>query len=230
VSKYVCRNYGSCSKADAREEVELVPGTEPICEECGSELKQLDADAGEGGSKKKVLALGAAAAVLLAAGLGFWFMKAGSGADRVASAASRPAATPTATGVAPNAEQLAKAKQGVDASLQSAASSAPQADQRLVIAREYIKAAIPLMQAGKWAEAQAQLDKAKSESADEPLIYINQAILQLKQAKPQEAMAQLEVALQKGFRDFAVLESDADLKALTSSGAYKALATRYQAK
>jgi hypothetical protein len=230
VSKYVCRNYGSCSKADAREEVELVPGTEPICEECGSELKQIDADSGDGGSKKKVLVLGAAAAVLVAAGLGFWFLKGGSNADRVASAASRPATASTATGVAPNAEQLTKAKQGVDASLQSAASSAPQADQRVVIAREYIKAAIPLMQAGKWTEAQVQLDKARGESADEPLIYVNQAILQLKQAKSQEALAQLEVALQKGFRDFAVLESDADLKSLTSGSAYKALAARYQTK
>ena len=132
-------------------------------------------------------------------------------------------------GVLPNAEQLAKQKQSVDASLQSAA-SAPQADQRVVIAKEYVKAAIPLMQVGKWTEAQAQLDKAKAESADEPLIYVNQAILQLKQSKPKDALAHLEVALQKGFRDFAVLESDADLKPLTSSDAYKALLARYPTK
>jgi hypothetical protein len=230
VSKYVCRNYGSCSKADAREEVELVPGTEPNCEECGSELKQLDADTGDSSGKKKVLAIGATAAVLLAAGLGFWFLKGGTTGDRVAGAPPPPTAASTATGLAPNAEQLAKAKQRVDASLQSPASSGPQADQHVVIAREYIKAAIPLMQAGKWVEAQAQLDKAKSESADEPLIYVNQAILQLKQANTQEALKQLDVALQKGFREFAVLESDADLRTLTSGSAYKALAARYQTK
>lgn len=230
MSKYVCRNYGSCSKADAREEVELVPGTEPICGECGSELKQLDANPGESDRNKKRLVIGAAAVVLVAAGLIVWFMKGGSSGDRMAASSPRPAAASAATGVAPNAEQLGKDKQRVDTSLQSVASSSPQADQRMVIAREYIKAAIPLMQAGKWGEAQAQLDKAKGESVDEPLVYVNQAILQLKQAKPQEALAQLEVAMQKGFRDFAVLESDADLKTLTSGDSYKALATRYKTK
>ena len=229
MNKYVCKNYGSCAKADAREHIELVPGAEPICE-CGFQLTPLEGGSEDGGSKKKVLAIGAAAAVLVAASLGFWFVKGGSSGNRVAGAASRPTAPSTATGVAPDPEQLTKEKQGVDASLQSAASSASRADQRMVIAREYIKAAIPLMQAGKWTEAQAQLDKAKSESADEPLIYVNQAILQFKQANPKEALAQLEVALQKGFRDFAVLESDADLKALTTGSAYKALAARYQTK
>ena len=130
----------------------------------------------------------------------------------------------------PDEKALDAQKKDTDQKILVGASASAAAAQTGVIAREYIKAAIPFMQAGKWTEAQAQLDKARAESADEPLIYVNQAILQLKQSKPKDALAQLEVALQKGFRDFAVLESDADLKPLTTRDAYKALRARYPTK
>lgn len=229
MTKYVCRNYGSCTKADAREEIELVPGAEPVCE-CGFELKPVEADAPEGGSKRKLLlGVGGVVAVALLAGAAFMMTKSGIPTSSTA-ARSSPATGNAAAGVAPNAEQLAKDKESVDASIKAGAISAPAVDQRVVIAREFVKAAIPLMQAGKWADAQTQLDKAKAEFADEPLIYINQAVLSLKQAKSKEALAHMETALQKGFRDFAILESDSDLRSLTASDAYKALVVRYPSK
>lgn len=229
MTKYVCRNYGSCGRADAREEIELAPGAEPVCE-CGFELKSIDADATEGGNRKKlVLSIGGAAALAVLAGAGYWMSK---GSAPVATSVPAPIAPSSnaASGVAPNQGQLAKAKEAVDATIKAGAGSASAADQRVVIAREYVKAAIPLMQAGKWTEAQTQLDKAKAEFADEPLIYVNQAILSLKQAKSQDALAHVETALQKGFRDFPVIESDTDLKSLTASDAYKKLVARYPAK
>ncbi|QTN22199.1 hypothetical protein HZ992_18845 [Rhizobacter sp. AJA081-3] len=226
MGKYICRNYGSCAKADAREEIELAPGAEPICE-CGFELKPLESEAPEGGSKKKlVLIVGGVMAAALLTGGGFWMTKK---AQPVSTSSAPPAPAPraTASGVAPDAGQLARAKEGVDASIKAGALAT---DQRVVIAREFIKAAIPLMQAGKWADAQVQLDKAKAEFADEPLIYVNQAVLSLKQSKSGDALTHLETALQKGFRDYSVLESDVDLKPLTSGDGYKRLIARYPAK
>ena len=226
MGKYICRNYGSCAKADAREEIELAPGAEPICE-CGFELKPLESEAPDGGGKKKLgLIVGGVVTAALLAGGGFWMTKKG---QPVTASSAQPASAPrtTASGVAPDAGQLAKAKEGVDASIKA---GAPATDQKVVIAREFIKAAIPLMQAGKWAEAQVQLDKAKAEFADEPLIYVNQAVLSLKQSKNADALMHLETAFQKGFRDYSVLESDADLKPLTSGDGYKKLIARYPAK
>lgn len=230
MTKYVCRNYGSCAKADAREEIELVPGAEPVCE-CGFELTLVESDGSQGGRRKKaLLVVGGVLAVAVLAGVSVLMTKSDSPKAASAFRSSTAPTSSTATGVAPDAEQLTKAKAGVDAAIKAGAGASTAVDQRVIIARELVKAAIPLMQSGKWAEAQAQLDKAKAEFADEPLIYINQAILSLKQSRASDALAHVETAVQKGFRDFAILESDADLKSLTASDAYKKLVARYPAK
>lgn len=226
MAKYVCRNYGSCTKADTREEIDLVPGAEPVCE-CGFELKPLETDtAGSDSTRKFAFAGGGVIALLVVAGTAYW-MTMGSSPAGKSKAGSTASANSPAAGIAPSPEQLRKDKEAIDAAIKAGANNPPAADQRAVIAREFIKAAVASMQAGKWAEAQEQLDKAKAEFADEPLIYINQAILSLRQSKREEALVQVETALQKGFRSYAALEADQDLKSLTASEAYRKLIARY---
>lgn len=132
-------------------------------------------------------------------------------------------------GVAPNEQDLANRKRAVDESItaQGAAAASPQKE---VIAREYIKAAVMLMREGKWQEADAQLLKAKDENPNEPLVYYNQAIVQLKQARSKEALRHLEEALKKGFKDFPLLEADSDLSPLKQESEFKALVAQYKPK
>jgi hypothetical protein len=232
MNKFLCKNYGSCAKADSREAIELAPGSEPLCE-CGFKLELAEVAGVSSGRKGKLLAAGIGLVVALGSFAAYWLSRATPSATVAARPvpASAPPPASTASGVAPDALALASAKQGVDAALKnSTGTSAAATGQRNVIAREYVKAAIAPMQAGNWAQAQVQLDKAKAENADEPLIYINEAIIQLKQGQPQKAMALIEVSMQKGFRDFAALEADLDLKPLTVEGTYKAMATRYAVK
>jgi hypothetical protein len=171
----------------------------------------------------------AAAVVAVAVVVGLaWFMADGR-KEAGAPQASAPGTTGPSVGVAPDEKALAAAKQEVDRKIIAGGSGAA-ADQKAVLAKEYVKAAVPLLQAGKWDEASEQLFKAKAENPDEPLIYVNQAIVHLKQEKRQEALAQLELAFQKGFRDFAAIEADPDLKPLTSTPAYRTMVAAFKGK
>jgi len=232
MSKYLCKNYGSCGKADAREPIELIPGSEPVCSECTFKLEPMDDGSDPIPAYKKYVLAGIAALVVVA-GAGGWYLFSPATKGKTDSASAvivTPAVTPTATGAAPDEKQLAAQKQEADKKILEANSTGAVSTQKAVIANEYVKAAIPLMQAGKWEEADAQLLKAKSENPDEPLIYYNQAIIYLKQARDKDAMAALETALQKGFRDFSALESDVDLKPLTGKPEYVAMIGKFKGK
>lgn len=225
--KYLCKNYGSCSKADAREEIELAPGVEPTCE-CGFKLDLMEEE--KGGSRKYLVAGIASVAVVALAAAG-WFSLGRSGADSskagtVAQGRSNDMARP---GVVPNEQDLASRKRAIDESItaQGATAANPQKE---VIAKEYIKAAVMLMREGKWQEADAQLLKAKNENPNEPLVYYNQAIVHLKQARSKEAIRHLEEALKKGFKDFPLLEADSDLNPLRKESEFKALVAQYKPK
>jgi tetratricopeptide (TPR) repeat protein len=61
-----CIQFGGCSKADNKELIDVPPGEEFACSECGKPLQEVDQ--GGGGSRKKVLALvGTLAAVVAGA-------------------------------------------------------------------------------------------------------------------------------------------------------------------
>jgi tetratricopeptide (TPR) repeat protein len=228
---FVCKNYGSCSKADSRETIELPPGSEPVCPECGFKLESLDDKIGPAsGSRRTVIAGLASAAVIVVAVTGWMWMSPSKKAKAPAESASATTVTPASKGMSPNAADQAKAKQAVDGKILDAGGSGALPDQRAVIAREYVKAAIPLLQAGKWQEADAQLLKAKNENPDEPLIYVNQAIIHLKQTRDKEALTDLETAFKKGFKDFGAIEGDVDLKPLTVKPEYAAMVAPYKTK
>jgi tetratricopeptide (TPR) repeat protein len=65
-----CIQFGLCSIADAREAVEVQPGEEFACKECGKPLQEA-AEGGTGGSRKKALVI-ASAIIVIAAGVAAW--------------------------------------------------------------------------------------------------------------------------------------------------------------
>lgn len=236
--KYVCTNFGSCPAAG--KVIELPPGAELVCPEDGYQLEEAEDSKGWFAliaqliARRKAVA-SVAAIALVAVGAGAWYVSTVS--NRAPSRASPVLTTPAAlqsgsgtTGVAPDEEVLAAQKQDADKKILGGATTGAVAAQSVVIANEYIKAAVPLMQAGKWDEANAQLLKATAENPDEPLIYYNKAIIQLKQGKQKDALAALDMALQKGFKDFAALEGDSDLKPLRGLSEYTAIVAKYKAK
>ena len=231
MAKHICKNYGSCTKADSREAIELVPGSEPLCDECGFKLEPVDAKSEPGTVNRKLIVSGLATIVVIAAAIGaYLLMPPHNKTKAVAINTSTVPVTSTAGGVAPDGKTLVSQKRDADAKILEAGGAGAPATQKTVIAKEYIKAAIPLMQAGKWQEAEAQLLKAKTENPDEPLIYVNTAIVRLKQTRDKEALTDLETAFKKGFKDFATLEGDADLKPLTTKPDYGAMAATYKGK
>lgn len=233
MSKYICKNYGSCQKADSRESIELPPGAEPICDECGFKLEPVEDDSARIPSRKKLLVGGFALAVLIAGASGYFWLGSSTSkrlAREAVAAVGPQKSDAQATGLPPDDKVLSEQKKEADAKIIAGGGAGASATQNSVIAKEFVKAAIPMMQAGKWREAEEQLMKAKQENPDEPLVYYNLAIVKLKQSQDKEAMANVEVALKKGFRDLPALESDADLKPLTSKPEYSALAGRYKTK
>ncbi len=233
MAKYICTNIFNCSKADSKEEIEIAAGMEPVCQECGRPLKVVNMPVPPS-SRIKLVLLGVGLVALVALGVGGWMVMGKSGARLMArSDAASTSVAVRPQGVPPNDGKLAIDKKAVDGLIKAGPSSNPDATasaQKSVIAREFVKAAIPLMQAGRWAEANEQLNLAKAANPDEPLVYINLAISHFKQDQPKEALTFLETAFNKGFRDFSVLEADSDLKKLTNNESYKALVVRYQAK
>ena len=222
--KYVCNNFGSCPAAG--NVIELPLGAELICPDDGYALEEVNER-----NVKKPLVIGMGAAVVLAAIGTAWFVVSPAKSPSMPAANGPSPATASSTkGMTPDAADQAKAKLGVDGKILDAGGSGALPDQKAVIAREYVKAAIPLMQAGKWQDADAQLLKAKNENPDEPLIYVNQAIIHLKQSREKEALSDLETAFQKGFKNFDAVEGDADLKPLARKPEYAAMVAPFKIK
>lgn len=231
MGKYLCKNYGSCPKADARELIELPPGAEAVCPECAFKLEEVPDP--EPRVSRWIYVAGAVAVIALAGG-GGWYWLAGKSSTTASAKAglgiAAPAKTSGTVGATPDAKALEAQKKDADRKIADAGGAGAAKSQAIVIAQEYIKAAVPLMQAGKWDEANAQLLKAAAENPDEPLIYYNQAIIQLKQGKQKDALAALDLAFQKGFKDFAALEADSDLKPLRGLSEYTSVVAKYKAK
>jgi tetratricopeptide (TPR) repeat protein len=229
MSKHVCKNYGSCGKADSRELIEVAPGTDPLCE-CGFKLEASDEDIGYSTRTKKIF-VGVGALAILVAAASYLLLPSPNtpGKTVIASQTTEtPKQNSSVTGRAPDMQILSQQKKDTDSKILSGQTSSASATQNIVLAQEYIKAAIPFMQAGKWQQAEEQLRKAQSENPDESLVYYNLAIVKLRQAKNSEALEALELALKKGFRDFEALEADGDLKSLTSLSEYKLLAAKFK--
>ena len=229
MAKYICKNFAACSKADSKEVIDLPAGAETKCSECGLELHAVGSATDGVPRKSKAPAFAALAVLMTAAiGSGVWFYSSKSTSPQAKSSQSPPSAT---VGVSPNDARLQQEKKGVDDQITTGAPAASTSDaQKRVIAQEYVKAAIPFMKTGDWAAANVQLERAREANPDEPLVYINLAIVDLKQSRKQEALQLLETAFEKGFRDFKALETDADLRQLTAESSYRDLVARYQAK
>lgn len=222
--KYVCNNFGSCPAAG--NVIELPLGAELVCPEDGYALEEVNEQ-----NLKKPLVIGIGVAVVLAAiGISWLVMSPAKSPSTSAANGPSTATVSSARGMTPDAADQAKAKLGVDGKILAAGGSGALPDQKAVIAREYIKAAIPLLQAGKWQDADAQLLKAQNENPDEPLIYVNQAIIHLKQFRDKEALSDLETAFKKGFKDFGAVEGDTDLKPLTRKPEYAAMVAPFKSK
>lgn len=247
MTKYICINYGSCPVAGKEAEPASGADPEPKCKECGLQLQVTEErKAWWEAIARRPMIVGLAGAAIVVIGVGGWFAvdagrkPAGSAAALSViaipssggkEAPSPPAETGTAAaaavGMPPDDKLLASQKQEADRKIVEGAGGA-QAVQRAVIANEYVKAAMPLMQAGKWKEAEEQLGKAKAENPDEPLVYYNQAIVLLKQGRDADATAALEACLQKGFREFGALAADADLKPLTAKPEVAAMIAKFK--
>lgn len=230
VPEFICKNYGGCALADAREKFELLLGAEPVCPECT--LKLIEAVDGENrilDGNRRLIVAGAIVALVLLVGLGYWFADSMSG-KKISPDTRIAGPAPRGPGVLPDSEEQKKAKTEVDRTILESRGQGATALQNPVIAREYVKAAIPFLQAGKWQEAEAQLTKAKNENADEPLIYVNEAIIHLKLGREKDAIAALETAFKKGFKDFAAIDADIDLKPLTTKPEYGLMVAPFKAK
>jgi hypothetical protein len=71
-----CSNFGNCSLADARTTVQVPTGMDFVCTECGKSLLMTDMGDSSGGVGNKMALIGAAvAAVVLAAGGAWYFLK-----------------------------------------------------------------------------------------------------------------------------------------------------------
>ena len=165
--KYVCNNFGSCPAAG--NVIELPLGAELVCPEDGYALEEVKERIA-----KKPLVIGIGLAIVLAAIGAGWIVM--SPVKMPAASTANGPSTPkvsSAKGMSPDATDQAKAKLGVNGKIIDASGTGVLPDQKAVIAREYVKAAIPLLQAGKWQDADAQLLKAQNENPDEPLIYVN---------------------------------------------------------
>ncbi len=231
MTKYTCKNYGSCAKADAREPIELTPGSEAICE-CGFKLDPIEENSTGNPRKKKILFGGVALLVAIAGiltYLGLDSTSKPSTTSGVAMGANIESGKAT-TGLVPDEKVLSGEKKEVDAKIIGSGGAGSMEIQKAVLAKELVKAAVSLMQAGKWSEAEMQLMKAKNENPDEPLVYYNMAIVKLKQSQSKEALAEIEMAFKKGFKDFRALEADVDLKSLRSKPEFAALVSRYVQK
>jgi hypothetical protein len=233
MAKYKCPTLGDCDKANAGDVFEIAPGEATTCPGCATQLELLPAAPAATGRPKGVMAAVAAVVVVMAAGGAYLALK--RPADPVVAAAApvadaaAPATAPvTPNGIAPSdaetrALQLESENGLVNGQAQQAEDSSGQA-----IANEMMKAAIAKMAQGKLDDADKELQAARERAPKQPLVYYNLAVLRLKQARTNEALAQFEAAFMAGFSNFKEMDADTDLDALRKDARFADLVKRYR--
>lgn len=246
MSKYKCKNFGSCSLADSGMEFEVALGGDDRCAECGVALATLQgsAPADESGRAGRLVPIAAAVvAVLVAAGGGYAWWRSQQVVVLIpesAQAPSGPVAAPPVLAPAAASAALAVAEikasearpSEVNVGETSArvtcddATRAKSPDMAKVCRRA---AAVTLLNSGVQAAIAGNLEQAekdyvaaKDKDADIPELYFNLAILKARQGKGSEAVDNLTLAASKGFRRFDLLATEPAFVKLRTDPALKA--------
>lgn len=234
MANYKCPALGDCDKANSGAVIELAPGVEARCPQCNEQLQLLAPT--QTRKPKPVAAIAAAVAVaVIAAGGGYMLMKrqAAPAAAELAQApaAEAPVAAPAATtpnGMAPSDEETTALQRQSEAALVSGASQQAEDSGSQAVANEMMKVAIAKMAQGKLDDAEKELDGARARAPKQPLVYYNMAVLRLKQARTDDALAQFEAAFMAGFHNFKEMDADTDLDGLRKDARFVDLVKKYR--
>jgi tetratricopeptide (TPR) repeat protein len=253
MTQYLCKNFGACDKADQQLPVELAPGSDSRCPECGSALHEagpLKTPPKPDDRPRKlivgvVIAVGALAAI--GAGVAYKTGLPGSKPEALAMPhVPKPVPEPGAAPTGPTTDKPSEcivasgAPQGsVDARIQQhsqqseeALKSGQSGDARQAnnhaLALQLVKSAIANLDQGRLTDAEADLNTARERDPDEPLVDYNLAIVRLRQQQPEAALKSLEQAFCKGFKAFDEMDKDTDLVPLRSNPAFAKLVGQYR--
>ena len=252
MAKYHCKNFGSCPKADAHEELEIAPGMDPLCPECGMTLTPAEAQTDGTVAKKWMVpaVIGVVAVVMAGGGYWWWQSKqkavvvtaagvavealtpvakqlASAAADALKDKLSGQPAPGTAAGAPSEGEIDALKKAGEAGLVKGDAQGASKASERAVVL-EMVKTAIAYLGQGDLAKAESELNTAKARAPGEPLVYYNLAVVRIKQRRTDDAFTLLETAFAKGFKGLDAMARDPDLAPLRKDARYQALLDKYR--
>lgn len=235
MAKYKCKQLGVCDKADTGEIFELAAGEDQKCPGCGVLLSPIPTTTGTK-SPRPALIAGAALAVALLAGGGYYFSAGSAKAPEVAASAEavpRPAAEApqaAASGIAPTEAESKVLRQESESKLTSGdAASAEQAGNKAA-ANEMLKLAIAKMAQGKLAEAEADLLAARERDPKQSLVSYNMAILRMKQGRKDDALKEFEASFMAGFSYFDKMDQDPDLDEMRKDKRFVELDAAYRKK
>lgn len=228
MAKFKCKNFGSCSLADAGKEFEIAPGGDDKCTECAMTLAPLQGgvDPRPPGKLKFIIAGVVIVAVALAVDGYLW-----RGNNKVVeltpeSAPPSTASTANVSVTPPVSEQPAQVPTMVAPASHSEvnvgetsarmtcddATKANRPDAEKICRRA---AAVTLLNSGAQAAVAGKLDQAekdyaaaKEKDADIPELYFNLAILKARQGKSAEVIDNLTLAVGKGFKQTGLIASE----------------------
>jgi len=248
LAKFKCKNFGSCSLADAGKEFEIAPGGDDKCSECAMTLVPLQDGStiknGNGGGNLKFVIAGLVVVVILAAGGYMWWSKkqvvefksdeSTSAPTAVAPVAPepKPAVSSEAAPAAPPVAVVPAAQTEVNVGETSArmtcddATRANRPDAEKICRRA---AAVTLLNsgaqaavAGKLEQAEKDYAAAKDKDADIPELYFNLALLKARQGKGSEVIDNLTLAVNKGFTQMDLIGSEQLFVKLTTDPDFRA--------
>jgi hypothetical protein len=233
MAKYKCPTLGDCDKANSGEVFEIAPGENTNCPSCSTPLELLASVPST--SRPPVRLIAAAVVALAVAGGGaYLFMKRAAEPAEPIVAQSSPAsasADPLAaspSGMAPSDEQTKALQRQSEAGLVNGAAQQAEDSGRQAIVNEMMKVAIAKMAQGKLDDAERELEAARARAPKQPLVYYNMAVLRLKQARPDDALAQFEAAFMAGFNNFKEMDADGDLDGLRKDARFVDLVKKYR--
>lgn len=257
MATYKCKNFGSCSRADAAEEFSMATGGDDKCPECGFTLVRGGEEAGDpiggcGENRRKpfVIASVVTLTVLVIGGIGYsrWAANqivvlkpdAPNAAAPSATASAPIASGPAASSVSPGTAEIPEMPAPMVANEMAArrtceeATKAKQPDADKVCRRA---TAVTLMNSGVLSAIRGNFDQAekdylaaKDKDPEFPELYFNLALLKARQNKGSESIDNLNLASAKGFAQFSAIKNEPALQKLKSDPALKAKIEAFEAK
>jgi tetratricopeptide (TPR) repeat protein len=227
--KYRCTNFGSCSKADSQEIIELLPNEKPVCPEDGYPLTAIEEDRtiperalGWVKAHTALVAIVAAAVVLVPSGLvGYRVYR-----ERAPVDAPSKRDTDKNGGLRYDDKALAEGEKQVAEKLKSQKGDAAVSDAKKAVARQHVNVAVGLMLQGLLDQADEHLTKAVAENPADALAYLDRAIIRARQGRPDEALANVDLALKSGFINVELMERDADFGVVRALPGYREVLAR----